>query len=120
VKGLLTYQAAVELLIGHRWWLVRDGFPSCVECCRGFGGEAMAAIDWRAVWVAVQDGHLPCSRREGQVLRVAVSTAEGIPVDLREVATCVDAVNGVLVAWAVLAAGGHGGAAAALAGVTAR
>lgn len=108
------------MLISHRWWLVRDDFLSYVELCRGFHGEAMAAIDWPAVWAAVEDGHLPCSPGEGQVLRVAVSIAEGIPVDLREVATCVDAVNGVLVACAVLAAGGHGGAAAALAGVTAR
>jgi len=116
----LTCQAAVELLIGHRWWLVRDDFLSYVEYCRGFGGEAMAAIDWRAVWAAVQDGHLPCSRGEGQVLRFAVSIAEGIPVDLREIATGVDAANSVLVACAVLTAGGHGGAAATLAGVTAR
>ena len=116
----MTYQAAVELLIGHRGWLVRDDFLSYIECCRGFGGEAMASIDWPAVWVAVEDGHLPCSRGEGQVLRVAVSIAEGISVDLREVATCVDAANGVLVACVVLAAGGHGEAAAALAGVTAR
>jgi hypothetical protein len=49
-----------------------------------------------------------------------VSIAEGMSVDLREVATCVDAANSVLVARAVLAAGGHGGAAAVLAGVTAR
>ena len=117
---MLTCQAAVELLIGHRWWLVRDDFLSYVECCRGFGGEAMAAIDWPAVWAAVEDGHLPCSGGEGQVLRVAVSIAEGIPVDLREVATCVDAANSVLVARAVLTAGGHREAAAALAGVTAR
>ena len=116
----MTCQAAVELLIGHRGWLVRDGFLSFVELCCGFHGEAMAAIDWPAVWAAVQDGHLPCSPGEGQVLRVAVSIAGGIPVDLREVATCVDAANSVLVARAVLAAGGHREAAAALVGVTAR
>jgi hypothetical protein len=114
----LTYQAAVELLIGHRWWLVRDDFLSYVEPCRGFHGESMAAIDWRAVWVALEDGHLPCSREERQVLRVAASIAEGVPIDLRDVATCLDAVNGVLVVRAVLTAGGHRGAAAALAGVT--
>lgn len=116
----MTCPAAVELLIGHRWWLVRDDFLSYVECCHGFGGEAMAAIDWPAVWAAVEDGYLPCSRGEGQVLRVAVSLAEGIPVDLREVASCVDGANSVLVACAVLTAGGHGEAAAVLAGVTAR
>jgi hypothetical protein len=45
-----------------------------------------------------------------------VSIAEGISVDLREVATCLDAANSVLVARAVLTAGGHGEAAAVLAG----
>jgi hypothetical protein len=115
----LTYQAAVELLIGHRWWLVRDDFLSYVELCRGFHGEAMAAIDWRAAWAAVEDGHLPCSRGEGQVLRVAASIAEGVPINLRDVATCLDAVNSALVARAVLTAGGHGEAAAPLAGMTA-
>jgi len=115
----LTCQAAVELLIGHRGWLVRDNFLSYVELRRGFHGEAMAAIDWPAVWAAVEDGHLPCSRGEGQVLRVAVSIAEGIPVDLREVATCLDAANSVLVARAVLTAGGHGEVAAVLSEVTA-
>jgi hypothetical protein len=86
----LTCQAAVELLIGHRWWLVRDDFLSYVELCRGFHGEAMAAIDWRAVWAAVEDGHLPCSRGEGQVLRVVASIAEAsrsIFVTLRRVWT---------------------------------
>jgi hypothetical protein len=116
-KGLLTYEAAVELLIGHRWWLVRDDFLVYVERCCGFHGESMAAIDWRAAWAALEDGHLPGSRGEGQVLRVAVSIAEGVPIDLRDVATCLDAVNSGLVARAVLAAGGHREAAAALAGV---
>jgi hypothetical protein len=116
-KGLLTYQAAVELLIGHRWWLVRDDFLSYVEPCRGFHGESMAAIDWRAAWAALEDGHLPCSRGERQVLRVSASIAEGVPIDLRDVATCLDAVNSALVARAVLTAGGHREAAAALAGV---
>lgn len=116
----MTCQAAVELLIGHRSWLVRDDFLGYVECCRGFRGESMAAIDWLAVWAALEDGHLPCSSGECQVLRVAVSIAEGVPIDLRDVVTGLDAVNGGLVARAVLAAGGHREAAAALAGVVAR
>ena len=115
----MTCQPAVELLIGHRSWLVRNDFLGYVECWRGFHGESMAAIDWLAVWAALKDGHLPCSRGEGQVLRVAASIAEGVPIDLRDVATCLDAVNSALVARAVLTAGGHGEAAAALAGMTA-
>jgi hypothetical protein len=116
-KGLLACQAAVELLIDHRWWLVRDDFLAYVECCRGFHGESMAAIDWRAAWTALEDGHLPCSSGERQVLRVAASIAEGVPVDLRDVVSCLDTANGGLVARAVLAAGGHHEAAAGFAGV---
>ena len=116
-KGLLTCEAAVELLIGHRSWLVRDDFVVYVEFCRGFHGESMAAIDWRAVWAALEDGHLPCSSGERQVLRVAASIAEGVPVDLSDVVTGLDAANSVRVACAVLAAGGHHEAAAGLAGV---
>jgi hypothetical protein len=115
----LTYEAAVELLIDHRSWLIRDDFLAYVERCRGFHGESMAAIDWLAVWAALEDGHLPCSSGERQVLRVAVSIAEGVPIDLRDVVTGLDAVNGGLVARAVLVAGGHREA-AALAGVVAR
>lgn len=119
-KGLLTCEAAVELVIGHRSWLVRDDFLGYVELCRGFHGEAMAAIDWQAAWTALEDGHLPCSSGERQILRVAASIAEGVPVDLRDLVTGLDAVNGVRVAGAVLAAGGHHEAAAALAEVMPR
>jgi hypothetical protein len=116
----LTCEAAVELLIGHRSWLVRDDFLVHVEFCRGCHGESMAAIDWRAVWVALEDGRLPCSSGERQVLRVAASMAEGVPIDLGDVVTSLDAVNSVLVACAVLAAGGQYEAAAGLAEVSPR
>lgn len=74
----------------------------------------MAAIDWLAAWTALEDGHMPCSSGERQILRVAASIAEGLPIDLRDAVSCVDAVNSVLVARAVLAAGGHHEAAAGL------
>jgi hypothetical protein len=115
-KGLLVCEAAVELLIGHRCWLVRDDFLVHVEFCGGFHGELMAAIDWRAAWTALEDGHLPCSSGERQILRVVVSIAEGVSIDLRDAVSCLDAVNSVLVARAVLAAGGHREAVAGLVG----
>ena len=110
----MTCEAAVELLIGHRWWLVRDDFLVHVESCRGLSGESMAVVDWRAAWAALEDGHLPCSGGERQILRVATSIAEGVPIDLRDAVTSLDAVNSVRVACAVLAAGGHHVAAAGL------
>lgn len=108
-KGLLTCEAAVELLISHRSWLVRDDFLGYVEFCRGFGGESMAAIDWRAAWAALEDGCLPCSSGERQVLRVAASIAEGVPIDLGDAVTSLDSVNLHRVAQALLAAGGLAG-----------
>jgi hypothetical protein len=107
-KGLLTCEAAVELLIGHRWWLVRDDFLAYIEFCRGFRGEAMASIDWRAAWAALEDGHLPCSSGERQILRIAASIAEGVPVDLRQCLSTVDELGVGLVADAVYRAGGRG------------
>ncbi|MQA63858.1 MAG: hypothetical protein GEU86_20865 [Actinophytocola sp.] len=112
----MTYEAAVELLIGHRWWLLREDFGGYVESCRGFHGESMAAIDWQAVWTALEDGALSCSSGERQVLRVAASIADGVPIDLCDAVSSLDTVNAVLVARAVLAAGGQHEAADVLAG----
>ena len=50
-----------------------------------FRGREVAAVDFAAAADAVQ-GVLPCSDGERQVLLVAASIAEGIPVDLREAA----------------------------------
>jgi hypothetical protein len=68
--------------------------------------RAVAAVDFAAAADAVQ-GVLPCSDGERQVLLVAASIAEGIPVDLREAALCVDAANAARVAQAVCHAAGR-------------
>ncbi|MDQ2816129.1 MAG: hypothetical protein M3Z75_30875 [Actinomycetota bacterium] len=70
-----------------------------------FRGREVAAIDFAAAADAVQ-GTLPCSDGERQVLLVAASIAEGIPVDLREAALCMDAVNAARAAQAVCHAAG--------------
>jgi hypothetical protein len=98
-------------LIGHRWWLVRDDFLSYVEFGGGFHGESMAAIDWRTAWAALEDGHLACSSGERQILRVAASIAEGVPIDLHDAVTSLDAVSLNRVAQALTAAGGLTGVA---------
>jgi hypothetical protein len=66
----------------------------------------VAAVDFAAAADAVQ-GVLPCSDGERQVLLVAASIAEGIPVDLREAALCMDAVNAARAAQAVCHAAGR-------------
>jgi hypothetical protein len=107
-KGLLCAKAAVELLIGHRWWLCRKDFASvAMKPGRNvFTGTAVAGIDWQAADRALESGALPCSSGEGQVLRIAASIAAGIPVDLREAVTGLDENNAVLAAAAVLHAAG--------------
>ena len=47
----------------------------------------MAAVDFEAAAAALEAGVLPCSAGEGQVLRLAASIADGVPVDLREAVT---------------------------------
>ena len=93
-KGWLPAEAAAELLIAHRTWLLREDFLQvAVEVgWEPFRGREVAAIDFAAAADAVQ-GMLPCSDGERQVLLVAASLVEGIPVDLREAALCMDAVN---------------------------
>ncbi|HEY1002866.1 MAG TPA: hypothetical protein VGD83_24810 [Streptosporangiaceae bacterium] len=71
-----------------------------------FRGRQVAAIDFGAAAEAVQ-GVLPCSDGERQVLLVAASIAEGILVDLREAALCMDADNAVRAAQAVCHAAGR-------------
>jgi hypothetical protein len=72
-----------------------------------FRGREVAVIDFAAAADAVQ-GVLPCSDGcERQVLLVAASIAEGIPVDLREAALCMDAVSAARAAQAVCHAAGR-------------
>jgi hypothetical protein len=59
---------------------------------------------------------LPCSDGERQVLLVAASIAEGIPVDLREAALCMDAANAGRAARALCHAAGCRGQVVAEAG----
>ena len=71
-----------------------------------FRDRLVAVVDFAAAADAVQ-GVLPCSDGERQVLLVAASIAEGVPVDLREAALCMDAVNAAQAAQAVCHAAGH-------------
>ncbi len=107
-KGWLPTEAAAELLISHQAWLLREDFLRAAVEVRWepFLGRQLAAVDFAAAAEAVQ-GVLPCSDGERQVLLVAASIAEGIPVDLREAALCMDAVNAARAAQAVCHAAGR-------------
>ena len=96
------------MLIAHRTWLLREDFLQvAVEVgWEPFRGREVAVVDFVAAADAVQ-GVLPCSDGERQVLLVAASIAEGIPVDLREAALCMDAVNAARAAQAICHAAGR-------------
>jgi hypothetical protein len=110
-KGLLSTEAAVELLIGHRSWLYRDDF---LEIAVEFGretadGVVLAAVDWKAAVAALVAGGLPCSGGEGRILRLAASIAGGVAVDLGSALSGLDQRSIAEVARAVLHAAGHRG-----------
>lgn len=106
------------MLISHGGWLLREDFLQvAVEVqWEPFSGREAAAIDFAAAAEAVQ-GMLPCSDGERQVLLVAASIAGGVPVDLREAALCMDAVNAARAAQAVCHAAGRRVSAVAEAGL---
>jgi hypothetical protein len=106
--GLYSLEAAVRLLIGQRRWLERADFlAACVIADVAPDGAVRSAfIDWPALIEALA-GHLPCSGGERRVLLVALSLAEGVPVDLREAMCGLDRQALVLVAECVAHAGGY-------------
>ena len=89
-------------------WLERQDFLQVAVDVgwEPFRGRLVAVVDFAAAADAVQ-GVLPCSGGERQVLLVAASIAVGIPVDLREAALCMDAVNAARAAAAVCHAAGR-------------
>jgi hypothetical protein len=108
-RGLFCIEAAVELLIGHRSWLRRDDFTATfIQTSPELtNGAVMAHVDWLAAITALDAGQLPCSGGEGRLLRIAASVADGIPVDLRNALTGLDATNTALATRAITHAAGH-------------
>jgi hypothetical protein len=108
--GLLPVEAGVELLIRNGTFLRRNDFcDRFVEQDTSItdGVTALAAIDWKAAIVTLNAGHLPCSRGEQRILRLAASLAAGIPVDLHDTVTGLDDRNIELTVDAILHAAGR-------------
>jgi hypothetical protein len=103
-------EAAIELLIGHRNWLLRDDFVSefVVVLEHTETERPRAFVDWAGSVRALESGRLCCSSSEGQMLRLAAGIVEGIAVDLREVVCGLDATNALSAARALWHAAGHG------------
>lgn len=104
-KGLLCAEAAVDLLIQQQSWLHRRDFvDSYIDTDTPTN---TASVDWTGAIAALEAGRLPCSSGEGRLLRIASSLAEGIPIDLHDAITSLDATNTALVAHAIYHAAGH-------------
>jgi hypothetical protein len=106
--GLTCVQAGVELLIDTEIWLHRADFVSQFITLDANLASARAFIDWQAAITALQQGRLPCSGGERRILLIAASLSGGIPVDLRDALTGLDATNLALTAAAVRHATGSG------------
>lgn len=107
-RGLHCLEAAAELLINHASWLQRDDFlRRFVHITSGLIDDTpTAAINWPEAVAALDQGQLPCSSGEARMLRLIASLADGIPVDLSDALTSLDASNAELVSHAVMHAAG--------------
>lgn len=108
-RGVYTLEAAAELLIDQRHWLHCNDFTATFISTSGglLTDLALAHIDWQPAIAALNNGALPCSGGEGRMLRLAASLADGIPVDLRDTVTGIDADNVTLLNKAILHASGR-------------
>lgn len=107
-KGIYCDEAAAELIISHRSWLLRDDFTSqFILTGDGPDSGGAAAIDWEQALTALSVGDLPCSSSEAAILKLAGSLATGSPVILRDAITGLDQANLHLVINAVRRAGGR-------------
>ena len=106
--GLLSEEAAVDLLIGHGLWLTRPDFTRrYIETDPTHIEDRVAFVRWKAAENAVKAGRLVCSGSEAAMLRIAASIAEGIPVDLRDALGGLDAANLDLVLHALARTNGR-------------
>jgi len=106
--GLNAGAAAVDLLITHRRWLTRPDFTTgFIHPARtGDGRHSGAWIGWPAAVAALEQGELPCSGSEADVLRIAASLGADLSITLREVLGRLDRANIAAVTTAITAANG--------------
>lgn len=102
-------QAAVELLIGHRRWLLRADFRGrCVRLVSALTSDGVrAVVAWRAAVPMAGAGRLSCLDSEARMLRTAANIAEGVAVNLGTCLSTLDDANIGLVVDAVRHASGR-------------
>jgi hypothetical protein len=107
-RGLRCLEAATELLIGHHTWIHRSDFTNFAITTRGpTDNHELAYIDWHTAIAALHSGQLPCSGTESQMLLLAASLAEKIPITLGSTLTGLDDYNTELITKAIKHATGH-------------
>jgi hypothetical protein len=93
-SGLTGPTAATGLLAEHQKWLTRLDFQPFIQHGRRHDtAEPIASIRWRAALTALNQGRLPCSGSEADILRIAASLAAATPVRLRNVLGSLDHRN---------------------------
>lgn len=107
-RGLRCLEAATELLIGHHTWIHRSDFTSFIITARGLtDNRELAHINWHTAIAALHSGQLPCSASENQILLLAASLADEIPINLGSTLTGLDDYNTELITQAITHATGH-------------
>lgn len=86
----------------------RDFLDEFTFTCTDFDTETTTTgIEWTQAALALDHGRLACSSGEAQLLRIAASLVQGIPVDLRDAIASLDALNTALVTQSLARASGH-------------
>jgi hypothetical protein len=100
--GITADTAAVDLIAAHRVWLTRPDFDPFIQPGRCHPSAApIALIRWRAAVTALDQGRLPSSSSEADILRIAASLGAGVPIRLRDILGCLDHHNIALVTKAI-------------------
>jgi hypothetical protein len=106
-SGLTGPTAGTQLLAEHHVWLTRPDFQPFIQHARCHAtGEPTASIRWRAALTALNQGRLPCSGSEAEILRITSSLAAATPVRLRDVLGNLDHHNIARVVKAIALANG--------------
>lgn len=107
-RGLHRLEAATELLIAHHTWIHRSDFTNFVITTSGLtDNRELAHINWHTAITALHSGQLPCSGSESQILLLAASLADEIPINLGSTLTGLDDYNTELITQAIKHATGH-------------
>ncbi|MEZ7127766.1 hypothetical protein ACBR40_20780 [Nonomuraea sp. AD125B] len=94
-RGSFALEAAVELLIHHGVWLQRREFHRYAMdyITTTYNRVPFVIIDWQSAHHALSQGRMPCSRSEAAVLRIALSIADALPIELGPAITGLDSTN---------------------------